>query len=385
MSARRKILSLILSCLFLALLFQPLCAAVPEGLLDRAMKEVASVDDSATKELYALSSEDKQAAAEGFKPYLSSDIPKVRARALNLLGELRRDAALMEPDIVECFTYHDRQVRYHAVAALVKIGATRRSVPALANVLQEQDSEMRCITCEALGKIGPGAQEAIPALIDVLTTDMNYTARSRATEALGKIGMASNEVVSALALSMEDINMNSRIDAARALSSIRPFTRKGVETFLKYYKDPNEEVRRFSTEYLTTAGPEYRSLILPVYKNALKTESDLHVRVRTIFGILILDPAQNAVEHIPLLKEGLKNSKADVRNVSVRCLGMMGPSAKGAVRDIIPLLSDGDVNVRGEAFNAVERIHADTPELRAALEKPSRTRTRTSAGARRRS
>ena len=57
------------------------------------------------------------------------------------------------------------------------------------NLLKEKDERMRYLAAFALGKIGPAAKEAVPALIAALK-DKVSNVRSFAARALSKIGPA---------------------------------------------------------------------------------------------------------------------------------------------------------------------------------------------------
>ena len=83
-------------------------------------------------------------------------------------------------------------VRIHAASALgdsVRHCIASRSVPALAEALQDQSELVRCTAAESLGSIGPKAKAAIPALIAALK-DHDAHVRIAATEALIRITSA---------------------------------------------------------------------------------------------------------------------------------------------------------------------------------------------------
>ena len=83
----------------------------------------------------------------------------------------------------------DKWVRMLAAMALGPIGeGAVNAVPALIQALQDQDVSVRYYAAYALGKIGQDAKDAVPALIQALQNDHNVRGRDSATIALEKIG-----------------------------------------------------------------------------------------------------------------------------------------------------------------------------------------------------
>lgn len=165
----------------------------------------------------------------------------------------------------------DRNVRVHAMYELQAIPAEpSRVVPALTGLLGEQDPHVRQNAIEALGRMGPSARDAIPALVGMLkdnslleifrldvveslrkiAPDDEIVAQamiefcvkvarhetrddvSRAIRNLGKIGARTNAVVPALvaALSAKDIYV--RQTAAEALGGIGPAARDAIPALM---------------------------------------------------------------------------------------------------------------------------------------------------------
>jgi HEAT repeat protein len=86
----------------------------------------------------------------------------------------------------------------NAAVALGRIGpGTKQAVPALIAALKDPDAEVRRLAVVALGGIGPGPREVVPALIAALKDDNTFV-RWSAAYALGMIGPGANEAVAAL-------------------------------------------------------------------------------------------------------------------------------------------------------------------------------------------
>jgi HEAT repeat protein len=106
----------------------------------------------------------------------------------------------------------DKRAREGAVRAIGRIGpAANAAVPALIPLLKDDSWVVRLFAAKAIGKIGPGAGQAVPALIEFIRVRDDFILGlsqrvSAAAEALGKIGVQNDEVVAALseALAIED-------------------------------------------------------------------------------------------------------------------------------------------------------------------------------------
>ena len=129
------------------------------------------------------------------------------------------------------------RTRIAAAHALGQIGpGAREAVPALARALgvegrkrlSEEQLPEKVEAARALGQIGPGAQGAVPALVGALGADHSVL-REAAARALGQIGPGAQEAVPALvAATGGDSHAASprgdvaRLEAVRALGQIGP-------------------------------------------------------------------------------------------------------------------------------------------------------------------
>jgi hypothetical protein len=91
--------------------------------------------------------------------------------------------------------------------------------PALVGAFQDSDSRVRGWAAEAVGNIGEGATDAVPALIGLLNKDEGT--RNNACFALGQIGPAAKDAIPALrSLALHDPSPDVRGFAARAIQKI---------------------------------------------------------------------------------------------------------------------------------------------------------------------
>ena len=104
-------------------------------------------------------------------------------------------------------------------------------VERLIKALQDQEWEVRASAALALGNIGGGAGDAVPALIKALQ-DQDKWVRSRAASALGRIGGGAVDAVPALIQLLQDQSSDVRLNAAVALKNIgTPEALKAVKEY----------------------------------------------------------------------------------------------------------------------------------------------------------
>jgi HEAT repeat protein len=146
----------------------------------------------------------------------------------------------------------DPKAREAAPRALGRIGpAAAPAVPALADALTDPDQAVRLSAASALGWIGPAAAPAVPALIEVLA-DPDQRVRGIASGALGLIGPPA---VPALANALADPDQQVRAYAALALREIGPAAAPAVPALADALTDPDKGVRASAALALQMMGP----------------------------------------------------------------------------------------------------------------------------------
>jgi len=93
---------------------------------------------------------------------------KFRWAAPVFLGEMGTNAVRALPLLVEASKDADKEVASLAIQALVKVGGAD-AVPVLIEHLRANDPSIRASAATALGKLGPKAKAAVPALNEILT------------------------------------------------------------------------------------------------------------------------------------------------------------------------------------------------------------------------
>jgi hypothetical protein len=104
------------------------------------------------------------------------------------------------------------------------------TVEELIEFLQADEVALRASAAAALGKLGPGAAAAVPALRRALSRDLYALVRRRAAVALGRIAPAAAPARPALRQALRRSEPALRRAAARALDRIGPATRAASTT-----------------------------------------------------------------------------------------------------------------------------------------------------------
>jgi HEAT repeat protein len=113
--------------------------------------------------------------------------PSTRFAAIHAVGKIGPEAREAIPALVETIRQtrnHDKRILFACNHALLAMG--KEIVPDMISVLKDEDWEMRRGAAWILGKVGPDAKDAVPALTEALG-DSNDSVRIKASEALKKI------------------------------------------------------------------------------------------------------------------------------------------------------------------------------------------------------
>ena len=283
-------------------------------------------------------------------------------------GGVRRDAAealgKIGPDAKPAVpalseAFKDKNEVVRLAAGVALARIVPEGVPALIEALKDKNEVFRLAAAVALARIGP---EAVPALIEALK-DEDKVVRVFAAIALAEIGPEAKAAVPDLIEALKDKDKDVRRVAAQALVKIGLEARLAVPVLIEAFKDENRDVRRFAAQDLGSIGSEAKSAV-PALSEALKDE-DIHVCKQAAQALGQIGPEAKAA--VPALIEALKDKGNDVRLEAAEALGKIGPEAKAAVPALIEAFKDENRDVRRFAARALERIGSEAKSAVPAL------------------
>jgi HEAT repeat protein len=327
-----------------------------------------------------------------FRDTSSTDVQ--RRQAVHALGCFGPEAQAAVPDLIEAV--RRGQLKDEAVGALVQIGAGDEvtvpvliqqllgrwwqlpfgqnslihvgapAVPALLEILNGPNQDVRGCVAATLGRIGPPARAAVPSLIRAIEQadgrpDREFLIRS-AVQALGRIGPDAKATAPLLNRLLDEAGANDVI-VVIALDRIgAPPVRKLLDRFLR---DPDSD----TVTKLALLGPTAREAV-PALRAAL---TDKRFRLRSLAAVALAHIDPSAGESIPVLIQALKRLDAggldaaedlDVGDVP-GALAWLGRRARAALPVLIGLVNKEDAD--SELLKALVQIDPEGTECVPAL------------------
>ena len=310
----------------------------------------------------------------------SVDLRQTTATAFGKIGPV----AL--PALTELLEDGDLQVRCRAAWALGEMGpAAETAIPALVEALRDKDGLVRCYVASALAKIGPAA---VPILTELLR-DKDEHLRRTVAEVVGNIGPEAETAVPALMELLSDEDVFVRQTAARALGNIGPGAKTAVSALTELLKhEARQEAETdvpFRTPLLGYTGiREDVAVVLGRIGRDAKSSvptltellSDKEGSVRQAAALAIRNIGPVATAATPALTNSLRDENGAVRTLAAFALGRIGLDAAPAIPTLTELLSDKEESVRQAAAWALGEIgfsvHEDRNTAEAMGEDPGR-------------
>jgi HEAT repeat protein len=253
-----------------------------EAVLEMAVTRlVAALKDTnqGTRVLAAKALVDLQPPAERVAPALADALsdadPEVVANVVDALAA-HGDAVL--PRAVNALK--NQSLRLPAIMLLQRLGPkAKEAVPALVAIVKDdQREEVRHAIIDALEAIGTASKDSLPALISMLTDD-NLDIRRAATFALGKIGPPAKSALPAIRTNF-DTREELRPVSIWAMVRISPdddkVAAKAVPLLIAALRREEGFVRFEAAETLGLIGPRARAAVPAL--EAAKEDPDDFVR-----------------------------------------------------------------------------------------------------------
>jgi HEAT repeat protein len=176
-----------------------------------------------------------------------------RERALQVLARLGADAAPAAPELAEVIKTGTPQHKTEALYVVAAIGAKAdaTAVAAAVAALGDADPQVKMAAEYAVGKIGPAAKDALPALRQLAGSDDELVKLS-SVWAMLQIGTMNDEQLK-MALPMLGTALSNqrefvRVEAAMSLGKLGKSAAAALPALEKALQDPSPSVRAAAAE-----------------------------------------------------------------------------------------------------------------------------------------
>lgn len=241
--------------------------------------------------------------------------------------------------------------RLAALEALEKLGPKAEpAAAALVELLQKDKSEdIRLNAALVVGRIGKGA---VPTLARVLDAKEDHV-RFYAVWSLGLIGKDARETTAAVARLLQDGNDDVRRKAAYALGRFAPEAEAALPALAKGLADTNEAVREAVVEALL----QFDARAAP---HLLKAVREGNAQVRDQARTILAKIPKDAEVLAPLLIPLLKDDNVFLQEIAEQNLTRQGHAV---IPYLIPALKDRNVRIRQGALRILHAVDVDVPRM----------------------
>lgn len=296
-----------------------LTLATPSGLAAEAAPSPATAEPNSGKPLAPWQ-------RAGLKAVFAHEDENVKLEGIRLLLVLEEDgydlSEFMET-LLQRIKAGDRNTKSIAPYALGKIGPKAASaVPALIKLLEDGGSHATILGAMAgLGHLGEKAASAVPELIKLIDPK-NDDGIAEAAEALGNIGEKAAAAVPALVKLLEFGYIDEKSFAAQALAKIGEKAPSTVPELLRMLESPVSMTRGSAAEALELMG-EQAAAAVPALAKLLESRDPA---TRQLAGKLLLKIGKPASEAFSsLVRASLTEGLEFPREVTA----LVGPSCRG--------------------------------------------------------
>lgn len=346
-------------------------------------RNTASTADAKVRKARKERDRSRAVAARALLPRLKDSDVRMRSIAAQTLGLLQAEEAKVIPALVQMARMENVRVPHddlfvpststyvlgHNVNAneALRISAIRglgffgrkavTAVPDLTAFLDDEDPRVRWYAAEALGNLGPEAQEAVPHLIKLLHSQavaagaganvgipkVEMPLRLMAADALGRIGPNARAAIPALIATLSDPDSRVRGLAGTSLGQMGPEAGKAAPELARLVaRDTVWRVSQSAAWTLARIGPAAHPAIEQVFHDPDPATRERAVSMITSTGVFPL---------VPLVARCLDDPVADVRRAAITALQSVAgrPEILVAVPRLVVALADEDDEIREAA------------------------------------
>jgi HEAT repeat protein/beta-lactamase regulating signal transducer with metallopeptidase domain len=225
-------------------------------------------------------------------------------------------------------------------ARLALRDALPEAMPALIELLKDEETEVASAAASALEEMGSEGKPAVPALIEMLKRQkVSRSPMAPSVCDLRQIIGSKTTIPAALVDLLKDENANVRRGAAFSVA------------YLAFGFPGDEKTKDDPGGYYKVVDA---SAVIPVLNNLL-SDKDPGVRSAAVKALVLMSPDSRPVA-VPVLIELLKDKDPNVRWMTVWDLGKIGPDAKAALPALTAMIHDPSFGVRENVAEALESI-----------------------------
>ncbi len=305
-----------------------------------------------------LGPEAKDAVPALIKLLDSSDDP-IRREVMLALGSIGPGANAAVDKLLAMLQNQQAKLRPGAAYALARIGAVQ-AVPTLKQTVKETGDRLLAMSSAwALVTLEPQNAEfvaiALPQLISGLTHELALV-RTEAANALGRIGPRADAAVPALVKAARDPDPTVRLAAIGALGEMGPVAAKDAAPVLSVLIDHTDpDLRRSAADAVGRMGASARGAIPALQQ--MQTLNDPIDRSMATIALVRIDPQPAAVAAaLPHLTAALQSPYAGERLEAAALLGQLGHKAASAKPALEQATKDADEQVRKAASEALRQV-----------------------------
>ncbi len=287
---------------------------------------------------------------------LASDDHRLRVGAIQALQRIGTPAESCVPALIELLKDENEEIRCNAIRARGRFKA-EQAKPALLGQLRDPLPVVRGCAAAALFQFKPLGREIGQALLDSLKLSARVSPPDGVERGIDKIAEAVPDAVEQLTAMLSSERAGTREAAARVLASLKLAAKPAIPALLKALEDANPQVRAAAAYALgTVAAPGNEEVLAALLRTVHDKEAD--VRLRVVGALEQLAPDAPRVEEalIALLRD-------NAPHVQARAASVLG------VRRLISLLKDERAENRRSivSFLANPSIEVDDTEEFAVL------------------
>ncbi len=248
------------------------------------------------------------------------------------------------------------EVRHAAINAIYLLrSANDRLIPALVTLLRDPNPTLSERAAIVLGRLGPGASSAVPALLEV--------ARKRTPpppayiDALGQIGPAA---VPGVLHAIEQENPDQLTRDHWSVKCLQGIGGGAISPLATALADSKVSIRLVAARALGELGP----VAAPAFGALVAAAGDADPRVRaTVLGALVNTRVQT-LSAVSRLESALKDSSPIVRLTAAQLVPHLGESARPLAPTLLATLADRDPAVRLAVMEALPTLGSGaTPSI----------------------